>query len=294
MMTGRITYLADPPRRVPFSVVAAAIPGTIGMLGAIFFLFGMLFVVIFSGDVRPLDELRLSSAMTTTAMATVTDVRETNSTENDVSVYEYRFTFRMPDETNVSGKSYSTGQIWSKGDRVPVTYLSDKPGVAQLQDTRHTEFPWWAMLLVGIFPFVGGVMLIAGTLGGWRQIRLLMMGRLAYARWINVTPTNTTINSQPVMKYTFEFQAEDGQSYQGNSKSLPKAQLGDEANEPVLYWPTNPDRSMLLDAVPVRYALSVDGSGQWVSDGNLWPILWSGLIGLGVLGCLIFVITRFL
>ncbi len=263
------------------------------MLGAIFFLFGMLFVVIFSGDVRPLDELRLSSA-TATATATVTDVRETNSTENDVSVYEYRFTFRTPDETDVTGQSYSTGQIWSKGDRVPVTYLSDKPSVAQLQDTRHTEFPWWAMLLVGIFPFIGGVMLLAGSLGGWRQIRLLMMGRLAYARWINVTPTNTTINNQPVMKYTFEFQAEDGQSYQGNSKSLPKAQLGDEANEPVLYWPTNPDRSMLLDAVPVRYALSVDGGGQWVSDGNPWPLLWSGLIGLGVLGCLIFVIARFL
>jgi hypothetical protein len=221
-------------------------------------------------------------------------VRETNSTENDVPVYEYYFTFRTPNETDVTGKSYSTGQIWSKGDSVPVTYLPDKPAVAELQDTRHTEFPWWAMLLVGIFPLIGGVMLVVSALSGWRQIRLLMMGRLAYARWINVTPTNTSVNDQPVMKYAFEFQTEDGQTYQGNSKSLPKAQLGDEANEPVLYLPANPDRSMLLDAVPVRYALAVDASGQWVSDNSPWPILWSGLIGLGVLGCLIFVITRFL
>jgi hypothetical protein len=50
---------------------------------------------------------------------------------------------------------------------------------------------------------------------------------------------------------------------------------------------------MLLDAVPVRYSLSADGSGQWVSDGNPWPVLWSALIGLGVLASLIFVMTRF-
>jgi hypothetical protein len=249
-------------------------------------------VVIFSGDVRPLDEVRLGSA-TTTATATVTEVNETNSTENDEPVYEYRFTFRTKNETDVKGTSYSTGRIYTTGERVPVTYLPDKPSVAQLQDTRHTEFPWWTILLAGIFPFIGGVMLLAGALTGWRQIRLLALGRLTYARWINVTPTNTSVNDQPVMKYAFEFQAEDGQTYQGNSKSLPKAQLGDEANEPVLYLPAHPDRSMLLDAVPLRYSLSADGSGQWVSDGNPWPILWSGLIGLGVLGSLIFVVTRF-
>ena len=51
---------------------------------------------------------------------------------------------------------------------------------------------------------------------------------------------------------------------------------------------------MLLDALPVRYSLSVDASGQWVSDGNPWPLLWSGLIGLGVLASVVFVISRFL
>jgi hypothetical protein len=293
MTTGRITYLADPPRRVPWTVIAAAMPGLIGSIGALFFLFGMVFVVIFAGDIHPLDEVRLGSS-TATAMATVTDVRETNSTENDVTVYEYRFTFRAKNEAEIDGKSYSTGRIWSTGERVPVTYLPDKPGVAQLQDTRHTQFPGWVGLIIGIFPLIGGVMLLVGALNGWRQIRLLRTGRLAYARWINVTPTNMSINDQPVMKYAFEFQAEDGQAYQGNSKSLPKAQLGDEANEPVLYWPTKPDHSMLLDALPVRSALSVDANGQWVSDGNPWPLLWSGLIGLGVLAGAAFVIARFL
>ena len=292
MPTGRIIYLADPPRRVPLTVIASAIPGLIGMMGAAFFLFGMLFVAIFSGDVRPLDEVRLGSA-TTTATATVTDVLDTNASENDEPVYEYRFTFRTRNETEIKGTSYSTGQLYTKGDRVPVTYLPDKPSVAQLQDTRHTEFPWWTALMVGIFPFIGGMMLLAGTLNGWHQVRLLMFGRLTYARWINVTPTSTTVNDQPVLKYAFEFQADDGQTYQGNSKSLPKAQLGDEANEPVLYLPAKPDRSMLLDAVPVRYSLSVDASGQWTSDGNPWPVLWSGLIGLGVLAAGVFVISRF-
>lgn len=293
MTTGRITYLADPPRRVPWTVIASAIPGMIGLFGAIFFLFGMFFVVIFAGEVRPLDELRLSSS-TTTATATVIDVQDTNATENEVTVFEYRFTFRTRTEADVTATSFSTGQLYSKGERVPVTYLPDKPTVAQLQDTRRTTFPWWTALFVGIFPFIGGVLLLAGTLSGWRQVRLLALGRLTYARWVNASPTRTTVNDQPVLKYTFEFQAEDGQTYQGNSKSLPKAQLGDEAREPVLYLPANPDRSMLLDAVPVRYSLSVDDSGQWVSDGNPWPLLWSGLVGLGVLAALIFVASRFL
>jgi hypothetical protein len=130
-LTGRITYLADPPRRVPWTVTAAAMPGLIGSIGALFFLFGMVFVVIFAGDIRPLDEVRLGSSAAT-AMATVNEVRETNSTENDITVYEYRFTFRVKDETEVAGRSYSTGRIWSTGERVPVTYLPDKPGVAQL------------------------------------------------------------------------------------------------------------------------------------------------------------------
>lgn len=293
MTIGRITYLADPPRRVPWTVIAAAIPGMIGLFGAVFFLFGMFFVVIFAGEVRPLDELRLSSS-TTTATATVIDVQDTNATENDVTVFEYRFTFWTRDEIEVSSTSYSTGHLYAKGERVPVTYLPDKPTVAQLADTRRTTFPWWTALFVGIFPFIGGVMLLAGALNGWRQVRLLALGRLTYARWVNASPTRTTVNDQPVLKYTFEFQAEDGQTYQGNSKSLPKAQLGDESNEPVLYWPANPHRAMLLDAVPVRYALSVDADGQWVSDGNPWPLLWSGLVGLGVLASLIFVVSRFL
>lgn len=291
MLTGRITYLAEAPRRVPWSVIAATLPGTIGSFGAIFFILGMVFVAIFAGDVRPIDEVRLN-ASSAAAIGTVTQVRETDASENDEAVYEYDFTFRTRTETPVTAKSYATGRHWAEGDQVTVMYLPDKPTVAVFEGARRTIFPWWAAIFVGIFPLIGGAMLLSGLFNGWRQIRLLEIGKIAYARSISAQPTNTSINNQPVLKYTYEFQADDGQTYTGASKSLPKAQLGDEANEPVLYFLSNPKRSMLLDTVPLRYALNTDVEGQWISDGNPWPILWSTLIGLGAIGSWVFVITR--
>jgi hypothetical protein len=61
-----------------------------------------------------------------------------------------------------------------------------------------------------------------------------------------------SVNHQPVIKYSYEFAAADGQSYPGSSNALPKPQIGDEANESVLYLPSNPKVSMLVDALPAR------------------------------------------
>ena len=140
MLSNRITNLAPPPRGVPLRVACSAVLGIVGGIGIFFFLLGMIFVWVFAGDLNLLNEWRLARS-TATAEATVTRVIETNSTENDVQIYEYRFTFETADEQTISGRSYAAGRGWAVGDQARVVYLPDKPKVARLDGTRLSIFP---------------------------------------------------------------------------------------------------------------------------------------------------------
>lgn len=282
MLSNRIARLVAPPRWVPLSVVCSAMLGWVGGFGAFFFFLGMVFVWIFAGDFGPLDEWRLAHS-TTTARATVTGVTATSATENDVQVYEYRFTFMTPAEETVTGHAYSTGQVWSVGDRVTVWYVPERPAVARLDKTRLSTFQPWVFLFVFIFPLVGAAMLASATVRGWRQVILLRYGKVAGARTISSRATNVQVNHRPVLQYTYEFQGQDWQTYSGSCQALSGEAIGDEAQEPVLYLPSNPRSSVLVDALPLRYTLDVDDAGQWVSYEGVGPVVWCGLAWMGVL-----------
>jgi hypothetical protein len=211
----------------------------------------------------------------------VNKIVDINVEENDETVYEYHFTFRTPDEKTINGRSYSAGQLWSEGDQVRVWYLPDNPSVARLENTRLSMMPLW-ILFVLIFPLTGSGMFISAFVTGLKHVLLLAYGEVTGARTLSQQATGTRINKQPVIKYTYEFTANDGMTYQGSSNSLPTEQIGDEANEPILYLPSNPRVSMLVDALPLKFTLEVDGAGQWATMENFWPILWFALAGGGV------------
>jgi hypothetical protein len=255
--------------------------GIVGVIGAAFLITGMLFTWVFAGDFRPIDEWRLSRS-TTTVRATVTDVAATGATENDVPVYAYHFTFTTPDEQTITARSYSTGRVWATGDRVSVWYVPGKPTVARLENTRRSQFDSF-VLWVLIFPTVGAILFATATVRGLRYVILLRQGEVASARAISVEATNTRINNQPVMKYTYEFQGWDGQLYAGSSRALPSGEIGDEVEEPVLYLPSNPQLSVLVDALPLRCSLDVDDAGQWASYESVWPVVWYILVWVGIL-----------
>ena len=108
MLSNRVSRLAPPPRPVPLPVVCSAMFGVTGSLGAIFLITGLVFTIVFTQGYRPVDEMRLALSQTT-ARGIITSVSETNSTENDVPVYEYGFAFttsrdrRRPDEATSPG-----------------------------------------------------------------------------------------------------------------------------------------------------------------------------------------------
>jgi hypothetical protein len=73
---------------------------------------------------------------------------------------------------------------------------------------------------------------------------------------------------------------------------LPRGRIGDEESEPALYLRSNPNRSMLVDAISLRHPLDLDGlTGQWVSKEGyakvvLYFLIWAvaiALTGYGIL-----------
>jgi hypothetical protein len=149
-------------------------------------------------------------------------------------------------------------------------------------------------LFVFIFPLVGVGFLAAAAIGGLRRVKLLRWGEVADAQAISARMTSTRINNQPLMEYSYEFQAWDGNTYSGSSRALPSGQIGDEIREPVLYLPSNPRLSMLVDALPLRYSLDVDGAGQWLSHEGILPVVWYVLIWAIALASVVCGLLRFL
>jgi hypothetical protein len=259
--------------------------GITGLLGAIFLISGLAFSLIFTAGYRPLDDIRLATEGTT-ARGIVNEVSGTNSTENDVPVYSYRFTFTTRDGGRVTGVSYTTGWRWDVEDTVTVEYVPDLPYIARIQGARSSTFSPW-VLFVLVFPAVGAVMFLSAAVGGLREVELLRFGEVADARIVSSRPTGATVNDVPVMEYTYEIVTSAGEVFDGKDKSLLTDRIGDETAEPALYLRSNPRRSTLVDAISLKHPLDVDGlSGEWQSQGSpivvvLYAAAWLAAIGLG-------------
>jgi len=153
--------------------------------------------------------------------------------------------------------------------------------------------PLWVCFVL-IFPAIGAAFFVTNTVRGLRQVTLLRRGRVAGARKVSEQATNTTVNDQPVVKYVYEFQAGDGRTYRGASRAISSEEIGDEDAEPVLYLPSNPEQSVLVDALPLRSTLDVDQDGQWVSYESVWPVVWLGLAWMGILAHAMYGLSRLL
>jgi hypothetical protein len=267
--------------------------GVTGSFGAIFLVAGLAFTLVFTHGYRPIDETRLALARAT-VRGEVTNVTETNSTENDVTVYEYEFSFTTLRGEKATGNSYTTGERWAVGDTVAVEYVSEDPTIARIQGARTSTFTPW-VLFVLIFPAVGAGLVGYAAIGGVRQADLLRNGLVADARIVSKRPTGMSVNNAPVLEYSYEIRTNTGETFNGTAKSLPSEQIGDEENEPALYLPSNPDRSTLVDAIPLNHPLDVDGlSGQWISTEGytkvvLYILTWLAAIilaGYGLLSAL--------
>ena len=267
MISGRIERLVPPPRHVPIPTMCTMLTGIVGLFGAVFFSFGMIFVWVFGSQVHPIDNWRVKHS-SKIAPAIIQSISTTGASVNEEKVYKYNFQYQPGDGIPLEAECYTVNRRWKEGDRTLARYVPGHEKLASLEGASLNVFPVWILLLISLFPIVGFTLFIIPFISGIKNIKLLKYGIITGASNLHTSTSNMSINDEPVLKYSFQFTDRLGMTYMGSSNSLATPYLGDEAAEPVLYLPSDPERSMLVDSIPLKVPLGVDDSGQWYHKGG--------------------------
>ena len=247
--------LAPPPRRVPLSLTLVNVFNGISQIGWFVFGFGMIFAWVFIGNAD-------FSSITfrgphAEAAGVVTEVQETGASENKSPVVAHRYEFSI-NGRRFEGTSFVTGDRRETGERVTIEYDEDKPERSRIQGMRRAQFGP-LVSLVGLFAFIGAVIVYFSTRAGFRRNHLLSNGMLAMGTLVNKESTNMTVNDRRVYKLTFEFTARDGRRCQASTSTSIPERLEDDAQEPLLYDPEQTERAYLLDETPGRPQFEMNG-----------------------------------
>ncbi len=239
----------DIPRNIPTGLkLKTMFGGVTAIIGIAFFVMGMAFLGIF-GSLADWSSLKFSdNAPTTTGW--ITNVRATNSTINEQTVYAYSYEFKLYDGTNYKGVSFYPGYVLHEGDAVDIQFIKNDPNNSRIVDMKGSVFPLWVLLIIVPFVLIGALFLYFNIRKGTKANHLLRYGKIGYGTLVSKNPTNMTINDRPVYRLTFEFQAEDGRTYQVDARSHTPEVLEDEPQEKLVYDTTNPAQAVVIDELP--------------------------------------------
>jgi len=281
------TYLTPSPRRIPFLLLLRLYCGGFtNQFGWLFFGVGLIFFWIFE-PITNLKSLYKFSGELDKVEGLVLSWEETNIKENNEQVYFIRYSFKLPNGQQYFGESYSTGEYLVVNSPVIVEYPKGDPSISRIEGMRTSKLGILGIFVV-FFPMAGLAFIIKGLKNGRKAHRLLKWGKLTHGQLNSKVETNMKINKRPVYKLSFEFIAEDGTKYNAIAKThLPKY-LEDEKQERLVYDPTNPVNSVLLDSLPASPIIDETGNFNFASNieivkaitGLIVPI--SSLIGHGI------------
>ena len=238
-----------------FYKIQTMFSGTVQQIGWVFYFVGLLFSSLFL-SLSDLSFVHYWGSVTTTEGRSI-GAEETNASSGDVPVMATHFTFTTPEGTTFDSVSYATGDYYEAGVTVPVEYPKGKPEYARIVAMRRGHFGA-GVLFVLIFPFVGFMILIFGLNKGVKSMMLLSGGRLAHGRLVGKKPTSVYVNNQQVMALTFQYQV-DGQHYSTVAKTHTPEDLQDEKEEALIYKPSDPSFSVMVDALPGRPTIDERG-----------------------------------
>ncbi|HEX6095969.1 MAG TPA: DUF3592 domain-containing protein [Thermoanaerobaculia bacterium] len=269
-----------PPRRVPLSLRVVNFFNGWAQIGWGVFGFGMIFFWIFgaSADFSGIT-FRNPGGRTT---GHVMKVEETGASENEQPISASHYQYSVAGEL-FNGKSYTTGGAPAVGDEVTVEFDEDSPGRSRIEGMRRAMFGPWAAI-VAIFPAIGLVFLIPGTLKGRNRNHLLENGILARGTFVDRRPTNMRINNRPVWEVVFEFHDRNGQRRECCARAVDTTRLEDEASEALLYDPEDPSKAYVLDEAPARPSFDHNGDLQGRPAAAVLAMIVPGIvIGLNAL-----------
>jgi len=251
--------LVPPPRLVPVGTsLRVLFGGFLNQFGWFFFGFGLIFVwAMFPTAAWEWYFCALGG--TETAAGVVTESWETGGSVNDVPVYAVSYRFSTPDGIECEDFSFQTRRDPYEGTDVTIEYAKGRPSVSRIQGMRRSTFGLGVSFVV-VFPLIGLCFMIVGLRKGLRASRLLRRGKPGFGTLVSKEATATEINEQTVYKLTFEFTADDGETYTAVAKTHLPESLEDEEQERLLYDPRDPSCAVLLDNLPG--GPRVDGTGN--------------------------------
>jgi hypothetical protein len=189
---------------------------------------------------------------------TVVTVKATGARENRQTIQKVEYTYVAAGQLR-EGTSYAKGSAPNAGERVTVEYLPGAPERSRIAGMRRAFWSPW-MLLLGLFPGITLLVVLFTIRFGLKRHALLRDGILTTAKFVEERPTNMRINNRQVMELLFSFTAHDGREFTASASTHLAGQLRDDGEEPLLYDPVDPSRSILLDLVSSRP--EVDESGE--------------------------------
>lgn len=282
-MSQRGENLVRPPRTVPLSLtVSALFGGFINQFGWFFFTFGMFFVVLFCREMDFSDHTRFRGALATAA-ATILEGQETDLEINEEDVVCWSYQYEVDGQT-YAGQSFTNGWRYEEGQQVQVEYPVDDVTCTRIVGSRRSKTPIFILFVIGIFPTVGALFWIAGIRQGLKARRLLANGLLAGGRLVGKEPTNMTINDQTVYELKFAFQPDGfAREFHCTARSHQPESLEDEAEEPLLYLPSDPQEAVMLDSLPSGAVIGADGTLRPKSPLLALLLLLSPALGIALL-----------
>lgn len=236
------------PREIPFSLRLAVFFGQVQVpIGLAFCLVGLIAGSIFSSQSDWSTFSFKGNEPKTKGVITL--VEPTNSSENHQKIYRYAFSFAVNGKS-VSGESYLPGSpSVSRGDTVPVEYLPAEPAKARIEGMRSAPFEAAFTLVFLIQPFVGIGMLLFGISRARKNIYLLRNGILTYGEVTAKEPTSSRINKQRVYLVHFLFKV-NAAEHRASVRTHRLSDVLDEKKEALVYDAQNPEKAVLLDALP--------------------------------------------
>jgi hypothetical protein len=253
--------------------------------GALFFWFGMIFVLIFVGQSEAVHLFSADGEWVETE-GFLLEINETSGEINEEYVYEYVFTYSV-DGQSLRGESNATFGGEKEGDLVNIEYKSGDNNRSRIIGMTSEMFPAWVGLIIVIFPLIGLGFLFFGFKENIKALRLLRMGTFTRGSMASYEATNTRINDEMVYAYKFEFSA-NNKTFIAECKTHLTERVEDEETEKILYDKAKPTFNLVYDAMGA--APEIDRSGRIVQANVLaLKVLISTVIGLLVNGLIFFV-----
>lgn len=275
----REVTVAEPPRRVPFSVTTNALFGHwVSQLSWLAVGVSLIFfwIVTVRSELVTWIEFRGERGR---VQGTCLAVEQLWDTEHDEPLYEVHYQYEVAG-VRFEGASYGVDPP-DPGAPVAVEYLVVEPSASRIEVMRRRRYPTQ--------PFPALVALVAfGTacwrlVRGWRQVRLLRHGLLARGRAEKKRPAGdlagkrffevTVVYSDPrpaaARGGPYRGSAQT-QEYRVTYETFDEAPLTDQQQLPVLFDPGRPQRAAAVYGFPGLVEFDSDGipfthrSGVWV------------------------------